>query len=207
MPKQELFIPGPVGNLETIVQTIDESFSGVGIVCHPDPLQEGTMHNKVVTTIAKTFNAMKMAAVRFNYRGVGQSAGAYGDVVGEVADCMAVVDWVQQQWPQARLWLAGFSFGAYVAANVATKVATEQLISVAPSVDCMPYVRLGEVKCPWLVIQGEDDEVVAPESVYRWFAGLNAPNKQLIKFPATGHFFHGKLIDLQQTIEQETVRD
>ncbi len=138
----------------------------------------------------------------FNYRGVGRSAGAYGNIVGETADCMAVVQWAQQQWPQAGLCLAGFSFGAYIAAAVAAKVATEQLIAIAPAVDRMPYAALGAITCPWLIIQGEDDDVVIPASVYKWFAGLQA-NKKLIKFPDTGHFFHGKLLDLSNVIQAE----
>lgn len=206
MHKQEIFIAGPVGKLEAVIQTVETPITRVGIICHPNPLQEGTMQNKVVTTVAKTFNAMGMIAVRFNYRGVGQSDGEYGAISGEVADCMAIVQWVHQQWPQAKIWLAGFSFGAYIAAEVATKVACEQLISIAPAVDRMPYKTLPTVLCPWLVIQGEDDEVVIPESVYTWFEGLKA-HKTLVRLPETGHFFHGKLIDLQQVIEANTLTD
>jgi alpha/beta superfamily hydrolase len=158
------------------------------------------MSNKVVTTVAKAFNRMGIVALRFNYRGVERSEGQYGDVVGEVADCMAVVNWAQQEWPHAKLWFAGFSFGAFIAASAAAKTAAEQLISIAPAVDRMPYATLTSVNCPWLVIQGEDDEVVIPESVYSWFSQLNA-NKTLIKFADTGHFFHGKLIELQSIIE------
>lgn len=201
MQKQYIFIPGPVGSLEAVVQTPETPVNRVAVVCHPNPLQEGTMENKVITTLVRTFNALGMAAIRFNYRGVGKSTGEYGDVAGEVADCMAVINWAQSQWPTAKLWLAGFSFGAYIAAEAATKVPTEQLISIAPSVDRMPYADLPKVACPWLVIMGEEDEVVVPESVYQWFAKLDA-NKTLIKFPTTGHFFHGKLVDLQQAIEK-----
>lgn len=200
MQKQQLFIPGPIGNLEAVVQTIPAPISRVGIICHPNPLQGGTMQNKVVTTIAKAFNHMSMAAVRFNYRGVERSEGQYGGIEGEIADCMAIVDWAQQQWPQAKLWFAGFSFGAFIAASVASKVSAEQLITIAPAVDRMPYNTISSVNCPWLVIQGENDDVVIPESVYSWFAQLNA-NKTLIKLADTGHFFHGKLIELQHIIE------
>lgn len=198
--KQDLSIPGPVGNIETLLQLPLNTATRVGIICHPNPLQGGTMQNKVVTTIARTLNAMGIAAVTFNYRGVGQSAGSYGNIDGEVDDCLAIVKWVKQEWPQAQLWLAGFSFGAYIAAAVATQIATERLISIAPSVDRMPYSALAPVSCPWLVIQGEEDEVVNPESVYSWFKGLVA-DKTLIRMPGTGHFFHGKLVELQQIIQ------
>lgn len=203
MIKQELFIAGPAGELQAIVHKVDDQVSRVAIICHPDPLQEGTMDNKVVTTLARAFNALGLVAIRFNYRGVGQSAGTFGKIAGEVADCLAVVNWAKQQWPQAQLCLAGFSFGAYIAAEVASTVDVVQLISVAPSVERMPYAALPKVSCPWLVIQGEEDEVVSPQAVYAWFARLDA-NKTLIKFPHTGHFFHGKLIDLQNTIIAQT---
>lgn len=206
MHKETLFIPGPAGNLEAVIQTPANAITHVGIICHPNPLQEGTMQNKVVTTVAKAFNNLGMAAIRFNYRGVGQSAGTYGDISGEVADCMAVVAYAQQRWPAAKLWLAGFSFGAYIAAAAASKVPTEQLIAIAPAVDRMPYATLPPINCPWLVIQGSEDEVVSANSVYAWFEHLNT-NKQLVKFPETGHFFHGKLIDLQNTIENIKVID
>lgn len=205
MQKQEVFIPGPSGALEAIIQPIADAMR-IGIICHPDPLQEGSMHNKVVTTIARAFNNMGITAIRFNYRGVGQSAGQYGDMAGEVDDCSSVVEWAQKQWPGTKLWLAGFSFGAYVAAANAAKFAAEQLISVAPSVVRMPYTSLPKITCPWLVIQGEDDEVVASDAVYSWFEGLDA-QKTLVRYPKTGHFFHGKLVDLAHTIETKTLID
>lgn len=202
MQRQNIEITGPAGAIEAVLHLPDHpDYSKFGIVCHPHPLQDGTMNNKVVTTVAKTFETLNIPCVRFNYRGVGKSAGSYGDITGEVADCMAVVAWVQQQWPQTVFYMAGFSFGAYVAAEVATKVPTAFLVSVAPSVERMPYYELPHVACPWLVIQGETDEVVVPEAVYRWFEQLDA-NKTMVKFPETGHFFHGKLIPLQQHIQQ-----
>jgi uncharacterized protein len=201
MPKQAINIQGPSGVLEALFYIpANPDYNRIAIMCHPHPLQEGTMHNKVVTITAKAFNTLLIPCVTFNYRGVGNSAGVYGDVHGEVADCLAVVTWVQQHWPQAQLCLAGFSFGAYIAAEVATKVPAVMLISIAPSVERMPYHELAKITCPWLVLQGEDDEVVVPQAVYTWFEQLEA-NKQLIKFATTGHFFHGKLIDLQNQVE------
>lgn len=203
MHQQALTILGPTGSLEAVLHDTDMPITHVGIICHPHPLQEGTMHNKVVTTVARSFNDMGIAALRFNYRGVGLSEGQYGDVDGEVADCLAVVAWALQQWPNAKLWLAGFSFGAYIAAAVAAKVPTQQLISIAPAVERMPYATLGKVSCPWLVIQGEADDVVTPQAVYDWFDALDA-QKTLVRLPDTGHFFHGKLMDLRREIEMFT---
>jgi alpha/beta superfamily hydrolase len=200
MHQQPVTIAGPSGALEAVLHDTDMPATHVGIICHPNPLQDGTMHNKVVTTVARSFNDMGIMALRFNYRGVGLSEGKYGDVVGEVDDCLAVVAWALQQWPQAKLWLAGFSFGAYIAAATATKVPTQQLISIAPAVERMPYTTLGKINCPWLVIQGETDDVVTPQAVYDWFETLDA-QKTLVRLPDTGHFFHGKLMDLRREIE------
>ncbi len=197
------FINGPAGPLEAAVHLIEDA-KRIAIICHPNPLQEGTMDNKVVTTTARALNMKGITAVRFNYRGVGQSAGQYGNITGEVADCLAVVAWAKEQWPGLPLWLAGFSFGAYIAADVAAGVSTEQLISIAPSVDRMPYSNLPPIDCPWLVIQGEEDEVVDPNSVFQWYAGLKA-QKTLVRFPQTGHFFHGKLIELREAIMANTI--
>jgi alpha/beta superfamily hydrolase len=202
MAKQDLNINGPVGNLEAILHLPDApDYSRFGIVCHPHPLQEGTMQHKVVSTVVKAFNASGIPCLRFNFRGVGNSEGIFGHITGEVEDCLAVVNWVSEQWPNADLYLAGFSFGAYVAAEVATKVPTKQLISIAPSVERMPYAALPRVTCPWLVIMGEEDEIVVPQAVFTWFEHLDA-QKTLVKFPATGHFFHGKLVLLQEAIQQ-----
>lgn len=199
MNQENLTLAGPLGSIEAILHPIDLPVTHIGIICHPDPLQQGSMENKVVTTVARAFNAMGIAAVRFNYRGIGVSAGVYGNITGEVEDCLAVVHWAQHRWPAAKLWLAGFSFGSYIAAKVATQVSAQQLITIAPSVERMPYSTLPKVNCPWLVIQGEEDEVVNPHAVYKWYEQLDA-QKSLIKFPATGHFFHGKLMELRQTI-------
>jgi alpha/beta superfamily hydrolase len=200
MHQQLVTIAGPTGTLEAVLHDTDMPVTHVGIICHPHPLQDGTMQNKVVTTVARTFNNMGITAIRFNYRGVGLSEGTYGEVTGEVDDCMAVIAWAMQQWPQAKLWLAGFSFGAYIAAAAASKVPTQQLISIAPAVERMPYETLGKIDCPWLVIQGESDEVVTPQAVYDWFEALDA-QKTLVRLPETGHFFHGKLMDLRREIE------
>lgn len=202
MQQQPILIAGPAGNIEAVLHEVvqEQPVTHIGIICHPHPLQEGTMHNKVVTTVARTFTSMGIIAVRFNYRGVGLSEGEYGNITGELEDCLAVISWAQVRWPQAKIWLAGFSFGAYIAAAAATQVVTQQLISIAPAVERMPYATLGKVTCPWLVIQGEDDDVVTPQAVYNWFEGLDA-RKTLVRLPDTGHFFHCKLMDLRREIE------
>src|SRR5579864_8258928 len=94
-------INGPAGKLEVAVEKpVGESHKGIGIVCHPHPLFGGTMHNKVVTTLAKTFQNAGLTAVRFNFRGVGRSEGVYAEGEGELADLLAVIGWLEQAHPQ-----------------------------------------------------------------------------------------------------------
>jgi len=129
-------LPGPAGQLEALVSTPQQNArETVAIICHPNPLFEGTMHNKVVTTIAKAFDLLGLTTVRFNYRGVGKSEGEYGETIGETEDCLAIVDWVQKTYPNYSLWLSGFSFGAYISASVANQMAVAQLVSIAPAVN------------------------------------------------------------------------
>jgi len=201
MKKQHLLFPGPVGEIEAVLQIPDNyDRKKIAVVCHPHPLQGGNMNNKVVTTVAKTCNDLGIAALRFDYRGVGDSDGVYGDVVGECEDAVAVTTSLYRQFSDAELFMTGFSFGSYVAAYTATQFKTSSLISIAPPVERMPFTELRGIDCPWLVIQGEADEVVTPDAVYEWFDQLEA-DKELVKFPDTGHFFHGKLIMLQDTLE------
>ncbi|OGO90059.1 MAG: hypothetical protein A3F10_05165 [Coxiella sp. RIFCSPHIGHO2_12_FULL_42_15] len=201
----ELFLQGPAGKLETITtwpQT--PSVQGVVIICHPHPLHQGTMHNKVVTTLARTFVRHDFATVRFNYRGVGQSEGSYGEMQGEIQDLFAVKAWVQQGLPAVPVWLAGFSFGAFISASVANQVADVlQLISVAPAVNYACFQSLTTISCPWLVIHGEEDEVV-PFAEAQQFAANPPSALTFIALPKTGHFFHGRLMELQRAIENDS---
>src|SRR3989338_7668822 len=163
------FIPGPVGQLEAIVNPSKQLHQlGVAVVCHPHALFEGTMNNKVVTTIVKTFNKLNITTIRFNFRGVGKSEGSYGNAVGELEDVLSVIRWVEQHYSNQPLYLAGFSFGAYIAASAASNVEVKQLILVAPPVHNFNFSILPEFECPWVVVQGEQDEVVPAEEVFKW---------------------------------------
>jgi hypothetical protein len=160
------------------------------------------MENKVVTTIFRSFRNMGAQVVRFNYRGVGKSEGEYGAAIGETDDLVAVCNWVKQVRPDDHIWLAGFSFGSYVATRAAAQVGAEQLLTVAPAVEHFDFDNIDYPKCPWLVIQGTADEVVPAELVFAWIDKQQNPPK-LIKYEETGHFFHGRLTDLKADLEQE----
>jgi uncharacterized protein len=198
----QFLIPGPAGDLE-IMTTWPHLADplGIGIICHPDPRQGGTMNNKVVTTLARAFIELNLATVRFNFRGIGNSSGEYGHTQGELADLNAVIAWAKQQLPALPLWLAGFSFGSYISALAAPAAKPRALISIAPPVNRYDFNQLTQISCPWLVIQGDQDEVVPYAEVQAWAAQPPAPLK-LITMTGATHFFHGRLIELRDYTEQ-----
>jgi alpha/beta superfamily hydrolase len=172
----------------------------VAVVCHPLPTEGGTMYNKVVTMAARALRECGVDTVRFNFRGVGASEGAFDDGDGEGEDLRAVAAWVRAQRPDAALWLAGFSFGAYVSLRMAAELQPAALLSIA-----LPVGRSWDFKpivppsCPWLVIQGDADEIVDADAVAAWVAKLPHP-PTLVRMPDTSHFFHRKLVDLRGAI-------
>ena len=197
LPSFPVTIPGPAGVLEGKVDcAASGELQGFAVICHPHPLYGGTMHNKVVHTLAKSFAENHYTAVRFNFRGVGGSAGSYAEGVGEVDDAMAVVDWILKQQADRPVILAGFSFGSFVALQAAAKTQAKALITVAPPVRMFDFDNLQGVECPWLLIQGDQDEVVEINSVINWVRTLQRP-PQLEIVNDSSHFFHGKLIELR----------
>ena len=193
-------IEGPVGTLEAAIDASAGPAVATAVVCHPHPQQQGTMTNKVVTTVARAFAELRADAVRFNFRGVGKSAGAYADGVGERDDALAVVDWCRERWPNRPLYLGGFSFGAAVAASIAARVAPVGLVTVAPPLDRLRASFVAPT-CPWLLVHGEADDVVPPGPVLEWAAALPSPPK-IVLLPGVGHFFHGSLTALNEAVKQ-----
>lgn len=197
------FLPGPSGQLEALFSTPRQNAKEiVAIICHPNPLFEGTMHNKVVTTIAKAFDILGITTVRFNFRGVGNSEGEYGETIGETEDCLAVVDWAQKTYPNYSLWLAGFSFGSYISANVANQISVAQLVSIAPAVNHHDFTVFTNINCPWLVIMGDQDEIVPVDKVKAWAANPPSP-LDFYLLPGASHFFHGKLIEMREVLVEK----
>lgn len=199
-PKKSFFIEGPVGKIECLAgyPSSDEPRQSIGIICHPHPLFGGTMHNKVTHIIEKAFREMGLHTIRFNFRGVGESQGEFDDGVGESEDLIAITQWAKEIFPDHTIWLAGFSFGSYVALRACDSIDPEQFLTVAPPVERYDYTQIETPTCPWLVIQGEEDDVVKPLAVYEYVNNLsNRP--QLITFKA-GHFFHRRLLDLKGAV-------
>ncbi|MFC5580693.1 alpha/beta hydrolase [Rhodanobacter terrae] len=200
-------LDGPAGKLETISEVAEPACArrGVAVVCHPNPAQGGTMHNKVVTMVERALRESGLDTVRFNFRGTGASAGVHDNGAGEGDDLAAVVAWVRRTRPDDALWLAGFSFGSYVTIHRAARLHASALISIAPPAGRWSFESVTPPGCPWLVVMGEEDEVVEPQAVYDWIDSLAAP-PELIRMPETGHFFHRRLMDLRGAVKH-AVRD
>lgn len=205
-PTAALMLDGPAGKLETIVEAAEApERNAVAIVCHPLPTDGGTMHNKVVTMAARALRESGIATVRFNFRGTGESSGSFDHGRGEADDLRAVAAWVRRERPGAKLWLAGFSFGSYITLKCAPELHPAMLISIAPPAAGRnwDFSTIAAPECPWLVIQGEADEIVDPQAVYAWLDSLKSLRQppELVKMPDTSHFFHRRLMDLRGAIK------
>ena len=200
--RSELALRGPAGALECIcdVPEAADARPATMVICHPHPLHGGTMHNKVVTILERSMRELGLRTVRFNFRGVGASAGVHDDGPGETADLLAVCEWVLQTRPGDSLWLGGFSFGAWIALRAAQQLRLGQLVSIAPPVKRFGFEELARPDCPWLVIQGDRDEVVDIAAVRAWVAGLSPP-PDFVVMEQAGHFFHGRLLDLRGLLQ------
>ncbi|WEN15323.1 alpha/beta hydrolase [Rhodanobacter sp. AS-Z3] len=195
-------LDGPVGKLEALSDVAEPSSArrGVVVLCHPLTVEGGSMHNKVVVMAERALRESGLDTVRFNFRGAGNSAGEFDKGVGESADLAAVVAWVRKMRPHDALWLTGFSFGSYVTINNALRLHADALISIAPPVGRREFEPTSLPTCPWLVIQGEADEVVEPQAVFDWIDTLEH-QPELIRMPDTSHFFHRRLMDLRGAIK------
>ncbi len=193
---ERLLIDGPAGDLEVVVNAPERPLRGIALVAHPHPLQGGTLDNKVAQTLAKTFFALGYMSVRLNFRGVGRSAGTFDDGIGETDDALAALAYAKSSANAHALpvVLAGFSFGSFVQTRVAKAVAAERLVLVAPAVGRLD----GEsVPADTIVIHGEEDDVVTLAAVLAWARPQELP---VVVFPGCGHFFHGRLVQLQRVV-------
>lgn len=212
--QQSLLIDSPAGVLEVemILQAGERSAQDhFAIICHPNPTQGGTMTNKVVSTLYRYCRDVGMDVLRFNFRGVGRSTGQVGTGEGEFFDALTVLKFALTQTKARHLWLAGFSFGGYVACRVAdylhdaqdlSDVHLRNLALIAPSVR-----RTGMDDLVWhtdraFMIYGSQDELVSPVAMKR-FAERHQMATTVIE---TGHFFHTKLVELRQALEFHTLK-
>ncbi len=211
-------IPAPAGVLEVDAlwqqdDPNDSSTDTVALLCHPNPLYDGTMNNKVVTTMYRFARDQGMHVVRFNFRGVGQSTGEHDYADGEVIDAMTVLQWIAEQTSARKLWLGGFSFGGYVIARVAEQVQVfphvwglsdfeiTRLALIAPSVENNDTSDLSLPVDRTFEIYGNEDTVIEPTNMQA-FAERFGLSVSVVD--GAGHFFHGRLTELKQLLEQHT---
>lgn len=194
--KYNFIVPGAVGDIEVeLLIPEDADFNYCALIGHPHSLHGGTMNNKVVTSSAAVFTSLKIPSIKFNFRGVGRSHGEYDAGIGESVDMLLLASLCQEAYPLSKFICVGFSFGSYVAYRAACQLNCP-LITIAPSVVNYNYKEYPDFAKPWLVIQGEDDEVVAAKDVYDFAASFNPP-LNIMRFADTTHFFHGKLVELK----------
>jgi alpha/beta superfamily hydrolase len=178
-------VVGPVGALECALDAPEGAPRGLAVICHPHPQFGGTMDNKVVVTLARAFTQCGWRSARFNFRGIGGSAGAWDEGRGEIDDALAVV--AALRGASEPLALAGFSFGGYVASHAAAVLAPQQLVLVGPATQ---NFTVAPVAPGTLVVHGEADDVVPLAATLDWARPQSQP---VVVVPAGGHFFHGQL--------------
>lgn len=191
---ENILLEGPAGKIETDISDPGPTRRGIALIAHPHPLMGGTKDNKVVTTLARAFQALGCVTLRPNFRGVGGSEGVHDEGRGETDDLIAVAAYAKQRFGELPLILAGFSFGSSVQARVSKRLPPHQLVLVAPAVNRFA----GDTVPPGtLVIHGERDDVVALAAVFDWARPQNLP---VVVVPGGEHFFHGRLPVLQQVV-------
>jgi len=197
---ETLLLPGAAGAIETLVAVPSAPPRGIAVVCHPHPLHGGALSNKVTYTLASCALKTGLVAARFNFRGVGKSQGTHDEGRGETADTLVVVDWLRAQLPDAGLLLAGFSFGAFVSLKAAARARPRLQVSIAPPFKYFESEPLPpRPDAPWLVVHGLDDEVVDYAST-KAVLGRYTPAPELATLGGVGHYFHGRLGDLEATV-------
>lgn len=197
---EKLFIDGPAGKLEAILDRPGEgALDGCAVICHPHPQHGGTMHNKVAHTLARAFVRSGFEALRFNFRGTERSDGHYDHGVGELDDALAALHWLSARHPDLPVWLAGFSFGAAIAVRAAVAEHVDGLISVAPAISRFASDMETQPRCPWLIVQGDEDELVDIDETVEWFDSLE-PGPELLIVNGGEHFFHGRLTELRDAV-------
>ncbi|MEM8816743.1 MAG: alpha/beta family hydrolase [Pseudomonadota bacterium] len=197
---QALSLEGPAGMLEAVVESPkDGAPQGIAVVCHPHPQHGGTLHNKVTHTLARGFVRQGFAALRFNFRGTEASEGEWDGGRGEVEDVLAAAAFMESGQPGLPLWIGGFSFGAAMAIKASQRRSVAGLISVAPAVSRFRSDDSPQPDCPWLVVQGDEDELVAADETIEWINSLE-PGPELAVLSGVEHFFHGRLVDLRELV-------
>ncbi len=202
----ELSLIGPAGRLEARYQPAKDKHASAALLLHPHPQHGGTMNNKVVYTLFHAFSRSGFAALRFNFRGVGKSQGAWGGGEGELADAAAALDWLQAANPEAEsFWIGGFSFGAWIAMQLlARRPEIGGFVAVAPPVNLADFSALPRLPASGLIVQGDQDQIVPPEGVKALAGRLQGQRDIAVTYrviAGADHFFSEQLDELSGVIE------
>ncbi len=193
-------IQGPAGALEYRLEMPPAPPVALAVICHPHPLFQGTMDNKVVYSLSRAALAKGCVALRFQFRGVGGSEGPHDEGRGEAQDTEWLLQRLQELWPGLPALLLGFSFGSYMALTVASRQPVAGLVAIAPPLAYAADAPTPEPLCPWLVIHGDADDVVPyADTLARIRQMRRAP--ELVTVSGVGHFFHGRLAELRDAVE------
>jgi uncharacterized protein len=210
-------IPGPAGRLEALLEEpveqrrvneqgllegTDQRFRAAVVLGHPHPLKGGTMHTKAVYQSAKALARIGCAVLRFNFRGVGSSAGSFDNGIGEQDDFRAGLDFMQTRYPAAPLWAGGMSFGSWVGLTVGAdddRVTT--LIGIAMPLNRYDFARVRDSAKPKFLIHGEFDEVCPVKTVREFYAQAAEP-KELVVIDSADHVFDGKVSEVADAVEE-----
>src|SRR5688572_21338621 len=194
-------IPGPHGPLEALMDVPAVEPRAAAVLAHPHPQFGGTMHTKAVYQSAKALARIGVAVLRFNFRGVGRSAGSFDAGPGEMDDFRAGLAFVEDRYAGLPLWAAGMSFGSWVALTVGAEDPRVTLIlGVAAAVDRYDFAAVKQSDKPKFLIHGEEDELVSIKDVRRFYSELKEP-KELVVIPDADHLFHGKTADVGEAVE------
>ncbi len=200
---ETVLLDGPAGKLECLLEVpADCHGRQVALICHPHPLYQGTMHNKVVHTLARSMHDLGIPTLRFNFRGVGGSEGEHADGIGETDDTVFLSAWLLEQFQDAELWLAGFSFGGMVAVLAANRCNAQQLITIAPAVGMIGEGAELNPQAHWLLVHGADDELIDAATVLSWVETLST-KPEVVILPDATHFFHGQLVTLRKLLVEK----
>ena len=185
-------VPGPLGLLEALLDAPAGPPRAAVVFAHPLPTEGGTMHTKVVFQAAKALTRIGCVVLRFNFRGVGLSAGAWDNGRGELDDYKAAMAFMAAEYPDLEMWAAGFSFGSYIAATVgADEARVCALIAIAPPVHKYEFASVKMSPKPKFIIHGEHDELISLKLVRHFYAQLQEP-KDLIEIDRANHLFDGQ---------------
>ena len=194
-------IPGPAGLLEALLDVPDGEPRAVAVFGHPHPLHGGTMHTKALYQAAKATARIGVAALRFNFRGVGRSAGTFDAGTGEMEDFKAAIAFMRERYPDLPLWAGGMSFGSWIAMTTGAEDArVSLLLGIAPPVDRYDFESLKTCTLPKFIIHGEADELISIKDIRKFYSQLPEP-KELVTIEDANHLFEGKTSMVGEAVE------